>query len=133
MAILGIDYGRRKLGLALSTGGLATPHQVLRIDSWQEAFEKVAKIIEAEKIEKVVIGISEGEMGEEQKAFAGGLAKVVGIEVVTWDETLTTKDAQILGKEAGLPVKRRKELEDAYAASLMLQSYLEAHGETQST
>lgn len=130
MTILGIDYGRRKLGLAFSTGSLATPYRVLLITSWQDAFEKVAKIARTEKLERVVVGVSEREMAQEQKAFAAGLRRTTGIQTEVWDETLTTKEAQILAREAGIRPKRLRELEDAFAACLMLQSYLEAHGKT---
>lgn len=128
MTTLGIDYGRRKLGLALSAGHLASPFRVLRINNWQEAFEKLAKIAQKESIGKFVVGVSEGEMRKEQETFAQELRRIIELPVETWDETLTTKEAQILAREAGLPLKRRRELEDAYAACIMLQSYLEAHG-----
>ena len=60
-------------------------------------------------------------MAEEQKEFA----KNLGAE--TFDETLTTKEAQRLSLEAGLPRKKRRGMEDAFAATLMLQSYLDNH------
>lgn len=128
MTILGIDYGKRKLGLALGESHLATPHAVVHISSWQDGLEKIAKVVEAEKIRKVVVGVSEGEMAGEQKMFAQTLERL-GLLVDTWDETLTTKKAQVLAREAGIRPKKRRELEDAYAATVMLQSYLEAHGQ----
>lgn len=133
MNVLGIDYGRRKIGLALSTGYIAAPHSVLRVSSWQEAFRKVVKVVQVEKARKVVVGVSEGEMGEEQKTFAKELARNVGLKVNTWDETLTSRQAQVLARQAGLGQKRRREFEDAFAASVMLQSYLEAHGKKKGT
>lgn len=132
MTVLAIDYGKRKLGLALGEGHLATPHSTLRISSWQDALKKIAKVVELEKVGKVVVGVSEGRMAEEQKMFAKTLEKI-GLPVETWDETLTTKEAQVLAREAGIRPKRRRKLEDAYAAAIMLQSYLEAHDSKKST
>jgi putative holliday junction resolvase len=119
MKILGIDYGRRKVGLARAEGPLAEPWKVLRYHGSRELIQEIKKITEQEKIEKVVVGVSEGEMGAESKKFAEAL----GAE--TFDETLSTLEAQQLSREAGIGPKRRKEMEDAYAATVMLQSYLD--------
>lgn len=133
MKILGVDYGQRKLGLSVGKNHFAHPHSVLQVATWQDSFEKIAHICHEESIKKVVVGVSEEEMGEEQKRFAAELERTTGLVVDTWDETLTTKEAQTLAREAGVPLKRRRLLVDAYAATLMLQSYLEAHGQTQSS
>ena len=119
MRILGIDYGRRKIGIAVSESGLSEPLKVLRVESFDDAVSKVKKVIESEKPEKVVVGISEGEMGEESEKFANE----IGAE--TFDETLTSQDAQRLSIEAGVGRKKRKGMEDAYAAALILQNYLD--------
>lgn len=112
MKILGIDYGRKKIGLAIAAGSLAEPWKVVKPDI-------LTRILKEGSFDKIVVGISAGAMGEEQKEFA----KSIGAE--TFDETLTTKEAQRLSLEAGLSQKKRRDLEDAFAASLMLQSYLD--------
>ena len=117
---LGIDYGRSKIGLATSDGPLAEPFKVVRYNNKESAIEEIKKIIEKENIEKVVVGVSEGEMAEESKLFA----KEFNAE--TFDETLTSQDAQILSREAGIGRKKRGEMEDAYAATIMLQNYLDS-------
>ena len=61
-------------------------------------------------------------------ATSKDLEKVLGVKVETWDETLSTQDAQELSLSAQLPQKRRKEMEDAFSSTLVLQSYLDAHG-----
>jgi len=116
---LGIDYGRSKIGIAIGVGTFAEPFRVIRYKDIKILSEEIKKIIEEEKIEKVVVGISEGEMGEESRKFA----ETLGAE--TFDETLTSKDAQKLSMEANVPQKRRHEMEDAYAAAIMLQNYLD--------
>lgn len=126
MKILGIDYGRRKLGLAISDGYLSEPWKVLRVDNLDEALKKVTQIIKDEKVEKVVIGVSEGEMGRESKDFGMNLQQELEIQVDTHDETLSTQDATRLAIEAGMGRKKRNEMEDAFAASIILQDYLDS-------
>lgn len=125
MIILGIDYGRVKVGLALATSKVASPYKVIGYGDGGELREKIKQICEEEKIEKVVVGISEGEMGEESKKFSLGLGTSLGIPVETFDETLSTQDAQVMAREAGIGRKKRKNLEDAYAAAVILQGYLD--------
>ena len=118
MKILGIDYGRSKIGLATADGSFSAPLRVIRYKDIKILSERIKQIIRQEKIEKIVVGISEGEMGEESRRFA----KVIGAE--TFDETLSTYNAQELSMEANISRKKRKNLEDAYAAAVMLQNYL---------
>jgi len=108
--ILGIDYGRKKIGLSFSEGKLASPLKVLRIKSSEEAISKIVSLVKMENIEKVVVGVSEGKMAEEIKKFADKLKEKVNVRVETWDETLSTKDAIKLSIEAGIGQKKRKKM-----------------------
>ncbi len=121
MNILGVDYGRSKIGLAISEGKLAEPYKVIRVNNFADAVEKVFRVINQLGVTKLVVGISEGEMGKEQIRFA----KELGAE--TFDETLSTQDAQKYSIAAGIKRKTRKEMEDAFAASIMLQNYLDVN------
>ncbi len=125
MSILGIDYGRRKIGLAISEGFLSEPLKVIRYKKREEAFKEIKSIVLREKVEKIVIGISEGEMLLETKDFAEELAKVVEVPVDYQDETLSTYDAKNLSFGAGIKRKKRRFMEDSYSAALILESYLE--------
>lgn len=125
MNILGIDYGRSKIGLAIAGGSLADPLQVIRYTDTKTLVDKLIKVIEEESIEKVVFGVSEGEMAKESKNFSINLGKIIKIPVETFDETLSTQDAQRMSREAGIGPKRRHQMEDAYAAAIMLQNYLD--------
>ncbi len=118
MKTLGIDYGRKKMGLAISEGILAEPWKVIKVGSFEEAVRKVLRILKELKVDRVIVGVSEQEIGEESKRFARR------ISAETFDETLSTHSAQELSKEGNVGRKKRKDLEDAYAASVMLQSYL---------
>lgn len=125
MVVLGIDYGRAKIGLATADGKLAEPLRVFRVKSKAEAVKKVVELVQALQAEKVVVGVSEGDMGREQEKFALRVKSGLTVPVITWDETLTTQDAQAMAIGAGVPIKRRKNMEDAFAAAVMLQSFLD--------
>lgn len=125
--MLAIDYGRKKIGLAVADGSLAEPLSVIRFEKEGEALKKVEKVVKVDKVGKVVIGVSEGKMGEETRAFGQKLEKQLGIPIVFQDETLSTKEAQELAIKAGIKRKKRQELSDAYSATLILQAYLDSH------
>lgn len=126
MVILGIDYGKSKIGMAVSSGVITQPLGVLRVLSKNEAIKKIKEAARQEGAEKIVVGVSEGKMKEEQLGFAQDLSQKLDISVETWDETLSTKDAQSLSRLAGVGRKKRKMMEDAFAAAVMLQSFLDA-------
>ena len=125
MKILGIDYGRRKMGFSIADGPMSEPLEVIRYLDSGILVEKIKKIIAENSIEKIVIGISEGQMGQESKHFGKSLGKIVKIPVETFDETLSTQDARRMSREAGIGPKKRHQMEDAYAAAIMLQNYLD--------
>jgi len=127
IVILGIDYGLRKIGLAIgdTKSKLAEPYKVLKVGSDKDALCKIDKVLLEEKAGKIVIGISEGKMAKDTEMFVKSLIKKIDTPVVLQDETLTTQHAQDLSIKAGVKRKKRRRLEDAYAATLMLQSYLD--------
>lgn len=129
MKILGVDYGRAKIGLAVSDGPLAEPYSVIRVSDSEQALDKIEKIVKVEKVDKVVVGVSEGEMAQEQEEFARKLHEKLKIPVETQDETLSTQDAQHFAIEGGKGRLKRRQMEDAYAASVILQSYLDCSSE----
>ncbi|MBI2268034.1 MAG: Holliday junction resolvase RuvX [Candidatus Blackburnbacteria bacterium] len=126
MVILGIDYGRSKLGVAISEGGFAEPLVVVKTVSVSQAVEKIGRIVQEEGVEKLVVGVSEGSMAEEEEQFVQKLQGELKVPVETWDETLTTQDAHELSIEAGVSRRKRRNLEDAFAAAIMLQSFLDS-------
>ncbi len=129
--VLAIDYGKSKIGLAIgdSKSRLAEPLLVIRFKSEGEAIEKIKQVVEeiqGKKVSRVVVGISEGDMAEETRLFVRQLRKKLRLPVIFQDETLTTQEARRLALRAGIKRKRRKGMEDAYAATLILQSYLDS-------
>ncbi|HEX6976971.1 MAG TPA: Holliday junction resolvase RuvX [Patescibacteria group bacterium] len=123
MKILGIDFGLKKLGLAISDGKLAEPYAVVRYQNEEKLINHLKGIIKKEGIEEVIVGVSEGGMGEQSKKFGEKISEFIRTEYQ--DETLTTQDANNLAISSGISRKKRKSMEDAYAASLMLQDYLD--------
>jgi putative Holliday junction resolvase len=125
MKILGIDYGKSKVGLAIADSKFPFPFGVIRFRSEDFLLRKIVDVVEEEKIEKVVLGVSEGRMKKETVVFGQKLKRMLKVPIVFQDETLTSKEAQLLSLEAGIKRKKRRSLEDAYAASLILENYLE--------
>ena len=127
MQILGIDYGQAKIGLALGStdSRLAEPWKIIRYKDIAILHEKITQLIKEERIEKVVVGVSDGVIGKESKQFGNDLASRIKIPVEFQDETLTSKDAQRLAIEAGIQRKKRKGMEDAHSAALILQTWLD--------
>lgn len=126
MTTLGIDYGKSKVGFALAQGDLSEPLIVVHYKNQEYLDRQIMMLIQKYSVEKIVVGISEGEMAVESDAFANRLKSQLSIPIETHDETLTTFDAQSLSLEANLKRKKRKNMEDAYAASIMLQDYLDS-------
>jgi putative Holliday junction resolvase len=128
MKYLGIDYGMKKVGLAVSEGQVASPLKVVAISGLKDGVEKVAHEIRREEIQRVVIGIPEGSTGKMVKSFVVELKKkyqTEPVQIIETDETLTSKDAQNLMITLGTSQKERKN-EDAYSAMLILQQFLDS-------
>ena|SRR3989344_2258528 len=124
-AILGIDYGRRKIGISIAYEMLAQAYGVIRYETTEEAINKLKGIIKKEDIGKIVVGISEGRMANETREFVKKLATESKIKIVFQDETLSTRLAQSLSIQAKIRRKKRRLMEDAYAATIILQDYLD--------
>lgn len=125
MRTLGIDYGLKKIGLSLADNSLAQPFGVINNDS--RLVEKLVKICQTNQIKKIVVGLPEGKIAKKVRTFAQELSRVANVSVVFQDESLTSKEA--IGKmiQAGRGRKARREKEDAIAAAIILQNYLDSH------
>ncbi len=134
MRILGIDYGEKRIGLALSDAAniIARSLKVLNRDRSGNWLEEIRTIVSENKIEKIVLGLpknmngSIGEKGKEVLAFVKVLEKVVNVPIVTWDERLTTVSAEKVLLQAELSRKKRKGIRDRLSASIILQNYLDS-------
>lgn len=124
MRYLGVDYGLRKVGLALSEGVLTVPFKIIRVKSLTEAVDKICQIVQQEGVDKVVVGLPEGRMGKITDNFIKALSKK-GLNVVSADETLSSKNALQNMIVSGVSKKKRQEV-DAVAAAEILQEYLDS-------
>jgi len=125
MKTLGIDWGKHKVGLAISAGKLADPTEVIKYKDEKALIDRLCRIVLKNKIEKMIVGVSEGKSAKKAKKFGEQLSTTVGLPVEFVDETLTSKDAMQMAIKAGVPRDRRAKMEDAFAAAIILQRYLD--------
>lgn len=127
MRYLGIDYGKKYIGLATSDGVVASAFKVISVSSLKDALSQVAPIIEKEQIGKVVVGVPEsGEARSVTEKFIRGIRGIWGdqVKVEEVDETLTSKNATKLMLELGAG-KKKRQLSHVTAACLILQQFLD--------
>ena len=128
MKLLGIDFGLAKIGLAIAEENFAYPFGVVR--RCGKFISKIAQICKENQIEKIIVGLPQGRLEEEAKRFAKEISWETGIPVDFQDETLTTREAIAKMIAGGKKRKKRKELEDAFAAACILQEFLEERRES---
>jgi len=124
--LLGIDYGQKRIGVALGESGMVRPLSVLPNDN--KAVEKIRSLCEQEKVERIVIGVV-GNFREEINRFVQKLKKTIGLLVIFQDETLTTQKGVDKMIKSGTSRKTRREKIDAIAAAEILESYFSKGGE----
>ncbi|MCK4533191.1 Holliday junction resolvase RuvX [bacterium] len=135
MRLLGIDYGEKRIGLAVSDP-LGIIAQGLKFISAEDFFQKKGieefkELIEEFKISKIVMGFplkmdgSIGKKGNEVQSFVERLKKHISLPFVMWDERLTTVTAENILINANLSRRRRKKVVDKMSAAIILQGYLD--------
>ena len=137
MKILGVDYGDRKQGFALSDEMemIAFPHSVVVCKSVEEAVDAVVTVSTETGAGKIIVGMpinmdgSHGPRAEKTQAFIERLKSRLAMPIETWDERLTTKSAEDVLIQAGTRREKRKKVIDKLAAQIMLQHYLDAKSE----
>ena len=133
MRYLGIDYGTKRLGLAISDemGIIAGKYGTLESKGPRQNLDRIKTIIEKEQVGKVVIGYprnmdgSSGETAQKVEAFVEGLKEIVDIPVETWDERLSSVSAEKLLIRGDVRRKKRKKVIDQVAAVIILQNFLD--------
>jgi putative Holliday junction resolvase len=133
MRILAIDYGTRRVGLALSdeTGTIAQPLGFLSAEPASKLFDLLKKTVAERKVAEIVVGIPRnmngtyGPAADQARDFAAALQQLVTVPIKTWDERLTTVQANRFLIETGMRREKRRERVDQTAAAILLQSYLD--------
>lgn len=121
MRYLGVDFGLKRVGLAVSEGELASPLKTIEDANFSDLLEKIKK--EAEGFDQIVIGLPEGKMGKLVKKAVKKL-KEAGVNVAEADETLSSQRAVREMIELNIP-KKKRQINDAYSAAIILQDYLD--------
>ncbi len=135
--ILSVDYGERRVGLALSdpTATIASPLPTLtRRKGKRPPVAPIARLVEENEVAEVVVGLpltlegDDSDWTREVRAFAASLAERTGLPVALQDERMTSVRAERAVRSLGLSKGKREEKEriDAAAAVLILQAYLDA-------
>ncbi len=130
MSLIGIDYGGRRIGIAVSESGiLASPHSVVANEG--DIVARIAALAAELDAAILVVGVarrSRSTDGERKfETFAEALRQKTCRPVILWDETLSTVEAAERLRSAGSKRSRHLEDIDMYAAAVILQSYLDAH------
>lgn len=135
---LGLDLGSVRVGVALTDplGLTAQPFGLLKRRELNRDLAPLLALVASHDVTTIVVGHplllsgAEGASAADAARFVERIAPVVAIPVVLWDERLTTVQAERALREGGVRGPRRRELVDAAAAALMLQSWLDRFRES---
>ena len=136
MRIMGLDYGSRRIGVALSDelGMTAQPLATVERRNRQDDLEAIARLVNTYEVEKIVVGYpvrldgTEGIQCDKVNRFARLLETRFRLPVVKWDETLSTRTAEEILTESRMRREKRKKVIDRIAAGIILQGYLDSLG-----
>lgn len=134
MRIMGLDYGERRIGVAMSDlfGWTAQGLEVIDQKAVADPMARIAELIKQYEVETIVVGLPKnmngtvGPSGENCIAFAEMLKQTLSLPVKLWDERLTTVSAERTLLEADVSRRKRKQVIDKMAAAILLQSYLDS-------
>lgn len=137
MRIMGLDFGSRTVGVAVSDALLITAQGVETISrkspgKLRQTLARVQELAEEYQVDKIVLGFpknmnnTEGERCEKTLEFKEMLERRCGLEVILWDERLTTVAADRVLIEGGVRREDRKKYVDKIAAVFILQGYLDS-------
>jgi len=132
VSIMGIDYGSRRIGIAISdpSGTMALPLTTIEVRDDHSPLEKIKHLVKDYQISAVVVGLPynmDGTLSESGKAvmlWSERLGEILNLPVILWDERLTTFEAHDVLNSLNVKVKKRRRMVDKIAASLILKEYL---------
>ncbi len=135
MRWLGIDLGERRIGLALSDPLEITAQSFgvwQRNGSLKQDINYIQQLIQEKEVDGLVMGLpknmngSEGPMAEKVRSFGQELAEMTGLNIIYWDERLSTCSAEQVLLEADMSRRKRKQKIDQVAAAIILQNFLDS-------
>ena len=119
MNYLAIDYGTKRIGLAVSVMGIITPIPVIKNDG--STIDNIKKVISDYKIDGVYVGVSQGEVADMTKIFVKKLRDVLQLNIETVEEAVSTIEAQQIYIKNKNKKKDYKKLIDSVAAAVILR------------
>ncbi len=134
--IMGLDYGEKRVGLALSDplGITAQPLVYIERESDAQVASEIEGLVDAHEVERLIVGLPLSLSGNDSpqtkriRRFISRLRKKLEVKVEAWDERLSTAEAERTLLEMDVRRNRRKERRDIIAAQLILQGYLDLKG-----
>jgi putative Holliday junction resolvase len=134
MRVLALDHGTVRVGVAVSDElkMFASPLEFIPADPPAGMTERLHQLIREKEVELIVIGMprnmdgSYGPAAQKVREFVEQLRSAVTVPLVTWDERLSSVQAQRMLRQAGHKAKQQKGKVDASAAAILLQSYLDS-------
>jgi putative Holliday junction resolvase len=130
MKILGIDYGQKRIGLAMAHGDMAFPYKTLLKTTRDKMFADLLEVIATENVAAVVLGLpldlqdAETMTTRQVRNFRDSLARRTTVPIYLVNEVLTSFDARERLREAGVPAHKQKNMLDQMAAVCILETYL---------
>ena len=135
MRILGLDYGSKTVGVAMTDalGMTVQPYKTIQRDresKLRQTLSEIAEIVEQYQIKKIVMGLplnmddTEGDRAAKRRDFAEKLKLRVAVPIEFTDERLTTMEAEEILDQSGIPRSEQKKVIDQVAAQLILEQYL---------
>lgn len=136
MRVLGIDHGSKRIGIALSdeTGLIAQPFDTLAAEPFSAFLTRLKEILREKQVDLILVGMPRnmdgtyGPAALKVQEFVAVLKETVPIAIHTWDERLTSAQANRFLLQADLRRSDRRSKVDKTAAALLLQSYLDSRG-----
>lgn len=137
MRIMGLDYGTKTVGVAISDALLLTAQGIETIERKEEnklrrTCARIEELIQEYEVDRIVLGFPKhmnndiGERAEKAAEFGEMLKKRTGLEVIMWDERMTTISAERVLIESDVRRENRKKYIDKIAAVFILQGYLDS-------
>lgn len=129
---MGIDYGDKRIGIALSDALciISSPFEVYKNVGEEDAINHIIKLIKEYNVDEIAMGLplnmdgTEGERALIHRQFGDKLATLSGVKVVYIDERLTSAEAEDILIASGVRREKRKELIDKISAQIILQTYI---------
>lgn len=134
MRILALDHGTKRIGVAVSDElkMIAQPLEFIPAEPFSGFLARVKELLREKEVEMILVGMprnmdgSYGPAALKVQEFVAALRDAVAVPIQTWDERLTSAQAQRFLIEGGMRREKRREMVDKTAAAILLQSYLDS-------